>query len=320
MDNIQELFALPIGLKPVAKLDDIELYGSQTLNDKFIQAISSSRRTKKLSEEIKKMVDRNIIIPCFADPGVISYFRRRISRDSSGGLMRILKLIVFASEPINNPLDHVLAFYSFTHNNIIVLISNHIQSDKAFRVEVVDSAISISLVHEMMHMYAHMQPNKFINLFKDELILYYDNVFTKIFNLNNDKMKKIVIEEYFKFLFFQVEMRTPISVIPIPEILKILNKFKKFSKYDEDKFENVKMDYIKLTRLLYNQDLQKVVGILKKNFKYIIVPLYDSYKQSFGRSSVKGCTQEVYFPSEVICGYTEIKFDSKVIDALKSIV
>lgn len=320
MTNIQELFALPVGLKPVTRVNDITLYGSQTLNDKFIQAISSSRKIKKISPEIKKLVDRQIIIPCFADPGIISYFRRRISQDSSGGLMRILKLAVFATQPINNPLDHVLAFYSFSQNHIIVLISNHIQSDKAFRVEVVDSAIALSLVHEMMHMYAHMQPNKFIALFKDELISYYSNVFTKIFKLNSDKNKEKVIEEYLKFMFFQVEMKTPIAVMPIPEILKILNKFKQFSNLSSSKFEEVKTDYVKLTRMLFNEDLQQIIGLLKKKYKYIVLPLYDAYREVFGKSSLKGCTQEVYFPSEVICGYTEVRFDSKVIEALKSII
>ena len=36
MSNLKELFALPIGLHKVAMCDNIPLYGSQTLNDKFI--------------------------------------------------------------------------------------------------------------------------------------------------------------------------------------------------------------------------------------------------------------------------------------------
>jgi hypothetical protein len=78
------------------------------------------------------------------------------------------------------------------------------------------------------------------------------------------------------------------------------------------------MDYIKVIRILLNNDMTKFIS-LAKEYKYLINPLYNSYKDSFGRIPNKGCTQEIIYPSEVICGYSDIKIDSKIKNALNSL-
>lgn len=320
MNNIQEIFALPIGLVQVIKVEGIPLYGSTILNDKFIQAMTSSNRTKDISGTIKKMVDSKIIIPCFADSGILSYFRRRISKETSGGLLTLLRIIFFAPSPINSPLDYVLAFYHFELNKIIVLISNHISQDQIFTTSVADEAIAKTLTHEMLHMYAHMQPNKCISIFRKELNLYYSTYFRQIFKLNDDKQIEKIVEQYYKFLFFEIEMKcTTVTVIPIPDMLRILKKLKKFSSLKNNEFDQVLIDYIKLNRILFENNISKILSIIQK-FKYLAKPLYTTYKICFGDLPDKGCTQEVYYPSEVLCGYSDVKFDSKVKTVLKTIV
>jgi hypothetical protein len=316
-DNILELFALPIGLHQVRVINNIPLYGSQTLNDKFIQAASETRRGKYIFSTIKKMVDQKKIIPCFADQGLISHFRRRISKDTSGGLMRILRSLVFATKPIQHPLDYVLAFYDFQDDNITLLISNHISDNKVFESSVANTAIINSLTHEMMHMFSHIQPNKFISLFKDELNSYYTYVLTKIFKLKDDKNLKKEVEQFYKFLFFKIEMIN--TNVPMSEMLTRLKRFQKFSKLNEEEFTSVSVDYMKLTRLLYTNDLSDAIPLLTP-YKYIITQLYSAYKETFGRVPSKVCTQELYFPSEVICGYSDVRFDGKIKKALTSII
>jgi hypothetical protein len=317
MDNINELFALPVGLKQVANVDGFPLYGSQTLRDKFIQAISDSPRTKDLSESIKKLVDTNVIIPCFADPGLLSYFRRRIAKDTSGGLVRILKFVLFT--PDLSQLDYVLAFYHYRENKIFVLISNHIESKNLFKIEVADDAIATSLTHEIMHMFAHTQPNKFISLFEDELTAYYSDYFTRIFKLNDDKKIENVVQQFYKFMFFEVEMKmVTITTLPIPNMLKILKKFQLFSNLNKDEFNSVLQDFIHMSRLLFENDLLRVIGMLRKRFKYLVKPFYMSYKKNFGKIPDKGCTQELYYPSEVICGLSDIKLSKKIKNSIKS--
>lgn len=317
-NNILELFALPIGLKQVQVKNNIPLYGSQTLNDRFIQAVTESKRGKYIVSSVKEMIKTNKIIPCFADPGLITHFRRRISQNTSGGLMRILRAVVFASKPIDHPLDYVLAFYDFNDNTITILISNHIPENKVFESSASNEAIVYSLTHEMMHMFAHIQPNKFISLFKDELNLFYSTYLTKIFNLKPDKNKEKVIEEFSKFLFFKIEMTSDTNM-KSTDVLKMLMKLQKFSKLKKDEFTSVSVDYIKLCRLLLNNDLGTIIPMLKE-YKYLIKPLYETYKEVFGRIPNKGCTQELYFPSEVICGYSDMKFDGKIKTALNNII
>ena len=122
MDNLKEIFALPIGLREVVKYNGIPLYGSDTLNEKFIHSMNTNKRTKDIGKTIEKMVKDKVILPCFADPGLLTYFRRKISRNTSGGLMRVLKLLVFAPNPITDPLDYVLRC-----NSLIFLLFNSFQ-------------------------------------------------------------------------------------------------------------------------------------------------------------------------------------------------
>jgi hypothetical protein len=312
--QLNELFALPIGLKHVASLGGIPLYGSQTLNDKLIQSLKSSKRGKMFQKPIINMINNRLIIPCFADSNVLTFFRRRIANNTSGGLLRVLRILVAGKKPISHPLDYVLAFYSFESNIIVLLISNHI--NEVFSGTASDVAISLSLTHEMMHMYAHQNPNKFLSLFKEELNSYYSEYFKEIFKLKDDKLLENSIEPIYRFLFLKCEMSN--SEISLSALLNELNKLQKYSSLRKDEFKKVSFDYVKLTRILLQNDMDKLISLAKTKFKYIVTPLYDSYELSFGKIPVKGCLQELIYPSEVICGLVDIRMDSKIKNALKT--
>jgi len=314
VNMIQELFALPIGLKPVVSLGGIPLYGSQTLNDKLIQSIKSSKRGKIFHKSIINMINTGLIIPCFADSNIITFFRRRVANDTSGGLLRILRILVAGKKPISHPLDYVLAFYDFESNKIIILISNHI--NEVFSGTASDVAISLSLTHEMMHMFSHQNPNKFLSLFKEEFNAYYSTYFKEIFKLKDDKMLENSIEQVYRFLFLKCEMNS--SNISLSSLLNELNKLQKYSTLKKEEFKKVSFDYVKLTRILLQNDMDKLIALAKTKYKYMTLPLYDSYKISFGKIPVKGCIQELIYPSEVICGLVDIRLDSKIKNALKS--
>ena len=313
MSNLKELFALPIGLHKVAMCDNIPLYGSQTLNDKFIQSINNSKRGKLVSKRVEDLVKDEVIIPCFADKGMLSYFRRKISKDTSGGLLRVVRFLI--GDDTEHPLDYILAYYDYTEHKIIFLISNHL--DEKYSTTASDISIAISLTHEMMHMYSHLKPNKFISLFKNELNSYYSNYFKEIFKLKDDKMVKNVIEDIYKYLFFNIESTTKTNV-SLKKLFDRLVKLIPFSKLSKDEFENVLSSYLMLVRLLLTNNIKMLMSYGKK-YKHLINPLYSSYKKSFGKVPVKGCIQEIIAPSEVICGCTDIKIDSKIKSALESI-
>jgi len=316
MTKINELFALPIGLKEVVNAGGIPLYGSQTLNDKFIQSVKISRRGKLISSEIERLVNNKTIIPCFADSNILTYFRRKVSKSRTGGLFRILRYIVAGKEPIAHPLDHVFAFYDFENNKIIVLISNHVTEN--FSSTASDEAITLSLTHELMHMYAHQNPNKFLSFFRDELVLFYKTYFTEILKLKEDKKIDEIIESIVRFLFLKCEMN---SSIPLTALFNKLKELQPYSSLSKEEFKKVIYDYIKVTRYIITViDMSKFIALVKKDYKYLIVPLYISYKLSFGRIPSKGCHQELVYPSEVICGYSDIKVTPKIKTSIQSLI
>ena len=219
MKNINELYALPIGLSPVVYMDKIPLYGSKNLNDEFLKSLSNTKRGKIIYKSVNKMIKSNMIVPCFADSNLISFFRRRISHDTSGGLMRILRIIITGNKPLSHPLDFVLAFYEPKINKIVILINNHIK--ESFSVTASDLSISLALTHEMMHLYSHQNPNKFLSLFKDELNSFYSIYFRKIFKLNQDIPDEI--EKIYRYFFLKVEMSNG-DMLSLSNILTNLKK------------------------------------------------------------------------------------------------
>ena len=78
MTDLNELFALPIGLKKVAEFDGIEFYGSESLNQKLSDALNSSVYTKLISVELKKLIDNGTITPVFSSKGIIKYINKSV--------------------------------------------------------------------------------------------------------------------------------------------------------------------------------------------------------------------------------------------------
>lgn len=312
---LKEIFALPIGLKQVTEINGIPLYGSQTLNDKFVQSIQVSKRGKLISKSIEELVKNNIIIPCFADSNILSHFRKRVSQNTSGGMMRILRILVGGKNPIVHPLDLMVAFYDFQNNKIIILISNQL-SDR-FGTMGSDEAIALSLTHELMHMFAHQNPNRFLSLFKEELNSYYKSYYTNIFKLREDKNLDSIIEMIYKYLFLKCEMTSAVSLMGI---YTQLQKLKPYSDLNKDEFKTISIDYIRVTRLLLTDDMNKFIAEVKVKYKHIVKPFYLSYRECFKRIPNKGCAQEIVYPSEVICGYSDIKISPKVKTAIQSLV
>lgn len=315
---LTELFALPIALKQVIEIDGIPLYGNQVLNDKLIQSVKLSRRGKIISKSIEKLVRDGIVVPCFADPGILSYFRRRVSNDTSGGLLRILRFIFAGKKPIEHPLDWCLAFYHFGTGKIVILVSNHIT--EKFSMTASNESISLALLHELMHFYAHKNPNKFLSFFKDELTNFYKNYFSIIFKFKSDidvTDLEQKIQSFYKTLFLRCEMSSDVSLMLI---YKQLKKFQQFSEMSEEEFKTTSFDYLRLTRLLLSGDMQKVLSLTKVKYKYLVKPLYSSYTTSFGKIPQKGCIQEIILPSEVISGFTDIGISPKVKTAIQSLL
>jgi hypothetical protein len=281
MDNqIQELFALPIGLKPVTIMDDIPLYGSQSLNEKFIEAIGSTKRGQIILNVVIKMINDKTLIPCFSDKGILTYFKRRLSKNTSGGLMRWVRILVTGKKPIDHPFDNFFAVCLFPSTEIIIFINNHIYEN--FSLTASNLSLATALTHEMMHKYAHLNHSKFYSLFKDELNSYYKHYFTTIFKLKDDKEVDKSIERIIKFLI-KMEMSSIGSKIPINPLAKELYVLQEFSNLNQEEYKTIVIDYIKLYIILISTSMGDEMVSKVKKYKYIIScihPLKEVFPQS----------------------------------------
>ena len=61
MENIDEIFVLPINLKNVITIDGIPLYGSEELNKKFIESVRNTKKGKIIFKSIEKLVNNKTI-------------------------------------------------------------------------------------------------------------------------------------------------------------------------------------------------------------------------------------------------------------------
>lgn len=310
---IHELFALPTGLKQVTSINGIPLYGNQILNDKFIEAIQSTEKGNSVLKTVENLMEQQKIKPCFADSGLISYFGNRLFKNTSSGLLRILRSIFTGSFKIH-PLDFCLGLFDSKSDVIVILISNHIP--RKFSLTASNDSLTDCLLHELMHMYTKKNPVKASKRFEEELIKYYKNYFQIIFQLKLENEEKInsIVKEYYQYLFSTETSR----VISFLTIYKILEKFREHTKMLSYTFDSVRGQLIQLTRLASIHDLQSILAA-KAKFKYLVIPLYDSYKISFGKTPLKGCLQELSLPAEVICGYTDVDFSPKCKTSIESL-
>ena len=152
--QLQELFAIPINTKVAATLDGMPLYSSTGLKKRYLQAMAKSGRTKPVYSTIAKLVEKDLLIPCFL----------------SKNLYNLAKFKVFA--PSGYKAIH--GFYATDVKKIFLFIDNTISYGFAS-----NNHLARLTIHEGVHMAA--KKGNFINTFKTELIKYYRILFDRMF-------------------------------------------------------------------------------------------------------------------------------------------
>ena len=77
-DQVQEIFALPVGLKPLARLDGKLIYGSERLNTAFLKAIAKSNRTSPHLAKFSEMINYKKLVVCFKSKTVPGFIQWKI--------------------------------------------------------------------------------------------------------------------------------------------------------------------------------------------------------------------------------------------------
>jgi len=280
-ENLNELFKLPIGLQPVAQLDDKILYGSNSLRKSFLEAIQSTSVLNN-SSIIETLVNDGKIVPCFTTSGLASFFLWKI----------------FA--PVH--LKNVVGFYSRETKKVYVLLSNNF----SFFAYASNDWLAKLVLHECMHMVSHMKPNSFISDFNDILTKYYIYYFKKIF----DQIEEKEVNNFINFIFNDFETKIPQG--------NILKEYREYIQKISPEANKDKVDKLITIIAVYFNNFDKFFSI-KGKFQDVLYPLYLSYKNALNIKNLSTvCIQELFYPSEVVAISSEYsQYSSKVLTTLK---
>jgi len=287
-----ELFSIPIKLKPTVKVDDVQLYGSSSLDRNYKKAISNSKSASFVSDQISKLVDNGRVNLCYLNKGIIRVL-----------LWKVL---------VVHPFKSVLAFFSTSTNKVYVIIDNNI----GILGYVSDKLLGNLTIHECSHMASFNNYSGFFKLFSEDLTNYYSNYFKELFKLDNISEKEV---KNFAFSLIKSETQKDRAAKILPVIEGFLDSLKKSFKGDSKEFDEIKDRYIILCKaLLGGWNTQTFKDVM--NSKKIIASLYKAYITTFGlrTRNVLHC-QEVVSASEVICVYSEIAPKEKILSMLSLI-
>lgn len=292
-DIQQELFALPIGNKVVAKVEGTKLYSNDKLKEKYVKALEDRNETKKVSKEFKRLVKEGKIVPCWLNKGILRFIAYKIFAPFS--------------------TKGVLGFFHPESGKFYIIIDNNMTAGISS-----NTMLAKLTLHESMHMLAHKRPGGFIRLFSDELDKWFYNYFIEIFDLDTTKMpKNFSTIKPTKFLFQNVEIKMNIDNTVFKKYRKMVSDLcKPYTKLEEDEFEKRLSELTMLPRIYYG-NLDSFMQLTKR-YKYMIDPMYNSYSTSFG---IKGlstlCIQELMYPSEIVCIIAESKPSNKIYQGIK---
>jgi len=295
--HLDELFAPPVGLKVVAKLDGQELFGSEKLKLAFVEAISKSGRAKGSANKIKSLVKKRKIVPCFFEKSIRQFIMRKIFSPKSS------RTVVAIFDPAKT-------------KKIYVLMDNNVN----FFTYAANSRLALYTIHELIHMFADKKPASFLNRFKPELISYYKTVWKTIFSLDEKKINDKEIEKIIKFLFRKIELNPKqVSNSDLTQYYKLLDSaFSEVTTLQKEQFIKRLRTYIVAIKIFIINFRVFYKSISK--FMSVIGPLYSGYKQAFNIKNINVlCVQELIYPSEVISICSEHGFESKVNKSIKEI-
>ncbi len=300
MENLNELFAPPVGLHSIP-IFGTSVYTSSYLRQSFLKSMYKVDKIKPLIDNLIKLVNNNIIIPCFLTKNIVSTILFRL---------KPIDRVRNEEQYFREEFRQVFGFYESDSNKIYLLISNSINK---FGI-VSNELVSEILIHEMCHMSAKNDPIKFVNIVRKKLFDCYYFYFKDTFKLSG--VFDIEIEDIIKFLFVKFEKENSIDNKSLLKYYKKLMALKSYSSLDSKTFDKFINDYIVIIKLFTKSFKIFIKNI--SNFKHILSNLDLSYKNTFGGLDIKNIAiQELFFPSEVIAVASEIPSSNIMNDIYK---
>ena len=294
IENLQEIFALPLGVKKVKGFPGPDVYTSDSIKKRYVSCMKKTDRSKEVFSTIEKLVDKELIIPCFLTKNVFRFVMNKIFTDKE--------------------TKGILGFYMPEQKKIYLLIDNN---TNALGFSTNDWIANLT-IHEGMHMFADLKPSKFYSVFSSNLTAYYSNVFTNIFKLK--KVDKRTIEKIVKFIY-QLEMKLKRDTPTLKKYYRVMLDLQQYSSLSKEDFEKVLSDYIVLIRIFW-YNMSAVISVSRK-YNHILGPLYTGYRKVFKTRPDTFAIQELFSLSEVVSIVSEdIKspLTSRIYSGFKMIV
>lgn len=300
--QLNEVFISPLGLKPVIQFDNEILYSSDNVNQQFLKALYKSGRTRTSIIGLKSLIDKGSIVPCYLQKGMLNFISWRIFKSKPVVVDYYDSEDNTHKQTTINPIKaahSVMGFYSL-HNGKVVIIMSNLANIFSY---VSNNFLSQLTVHELVHKLAIEKKEKFLSLYNDRLINFYKTLWTRLFNLTNKNIDNEVLN-IIKILSKIERTKTPLTTSHLRLYFNQLSEFEKYTSLDKEKFQNLLLDYMRITAF-FIKDLSLFFSKMKK-FGHILSPIYDTYKSEFGVTNTDTiCIQELVFPSEIIAIYSE---------------
>lgn len=291
-DQLNEVFAPPIGLHPIAKIDGNDIYGSSALNRTFLKALEKSGRTRAAYSKFEDLIQKGRLIPCHSTSGFISFIDWKLFQPA-------------------NERTVTMGFYDRGSKKVYIMISNNAN---LFSV-VTNNFLGKLTIHELVHMFSDIKKALFINMFKKELIGYYRELWKQLFSIADIPEK--TTEKIIRYIYTNIETSKVINNNSILKYNALMNtELRKYSTLGEDQFSTILSDYMIIAKtFLISTDrfLQS-----REKYKHILMPMYNAYQRAFSiRNMTTICIQELIFPSEVIAIASEdMRYGNKALKAI----
>lgn len=285
---------LPKQLSVVDTLEGEKLYSSEAVNKKFLHAIKKQKILKPVADKLGNLIDRQILVPCFA----------------SKNLIRLVGHKFFSDQLSKN----ILGFYFSDRNKIYILLDNHTK----FLIFMSNKELSSVTIHELQHYASWNLKMKFFAIHKDTFRDYYRTFFKLYLGINvPDNVTDIIVYYILKNFEYPKRHSTKFLV--------------KYADLMFDGFEKIHPDKDTLERQITNMLAAVKVYLTNPNSFIsalqsgqpavldVVKALHKSYKGIRIRNPNSLTIQELIYPSEVIAIQSQKRPNSNHYTSIKAL-
>jgi hypothetical protein len=292
--DINELFALPTNTRQVTVIDGVAFYTSDSLIKATLKTLEKAGASSNYYPQLEKMIQNEIIIPCFLTKGIFSWVKRKVFK-------------------INVQMNDAFAMYYRPHKKVYIFMDNSMTSWGTAKNE----EVAETVVHECMHLVAHLKPSGFYKAFNPYFVKYYSEVFHLLFGVKQREITRDTAE-IVKFMRKEFNSNRQVNKI-LTDYAKLLEeKFGKKTPLDEEKFKKHVLGYIVSCKfgLIANitGNAQPLYQSFSKN-REVFASLHYAYNGAFGKRAPSNSLQyqEMFDLTEVSSVYAELFPKSSIV-------